>query len=192
MQTQEKIFLCFYKIFFLQKEKNTLFYMALIKRKILTSLEVLYTKLVRESVLFCKKDAFQNTEFSHLKCQLKVSSRVKNHLFSKFSMFRWLSRAHQKLSFKKNSREKCFFCADLWSAKVFSMLIILIDRWQVLSYLICMPLLNQANHAIWQQSWSTSIVLTVLPWILEVNASKEEKIACPFLPSTPRRKKTTK
>ena len=45
--------------------------MALIKREILTSLEVLYTKLVRESVLFCKKDAVDNTEFSHLKCQLK-------------------------------------------------------------------------------------------------------------------------
>ena len=27
-----------------------------------------------------------------------------------------------------------------------------------------MPLLNQANHAIWQKSWSTSIVLTVFPW----------------------------
>ena len=25
------------------------------------------------------------------------------------------------------------------------------------------------------ESWSTSIVLTVFPWILEVNASKEEK-----------------
>ena len=72
------------------------------------------------------------------------------------------------------------------------MLIILIDRWQVLSYLIRMPLLNQANHAIWQKSWSTSIVLTVFPWILEVNASKEEKRACPFSSSTPRRKKTTK
>ena len=71
-------------------------------------------------------------------------------------------------------------------------LIILIDRWQVLSYLIRMPLLNQANHAIWQKSWSTSIVLTVFPWILEVNASKEEKRACPFSSSTPRRKKTTK
>ena len=36
------------------------------------------------------------------------------------------------------------------------MLIILIDRWQVLSYLIRMPLLNrEANHAIWQKSWST-------------------------------------
>ena len=72
------------------------------------------------------------------------------------------------------------------------MLIILIDRWQVLSYLIRMSLLNQANHAIWQKSWSTSIVLTVFPWILEVNASKEEKRACPFSSSTPRRKKTTK
>ena len=36
------------------------------------------------------------------------------------------------------------------------MLIILIDRWQVLSYLIRMPLLNrEANYAIWQKSWST-------------------------------------
>ena len=107
--------------------------------------------------------------------RFKVSSRVKNHNFSKFAIFKWLNRANQELSFKKNSRKKCFFCADLWSAKVFSMLIILIDRWQVLSYLIRMSLLNQANHAIWQKSWSTSIVLTVFPWILEMNASKEEK-----------------
>ena len=85
-----------------------------------------------------------------------------------------------------------FFCADLWSAKVFPMLIILIDRWLVLSYLIRAPLLNQANHAIWQKSWFTSIVLTVFPWSLKVNASKEEKRACPFSSSTPRQKKTTK
>ena len=101
-------------------------------------------------------------------------------------------RAHQELSFKKNFRKKCFFCADLWSAKVFYMLIILTDRWQVLSYLIRTPLLNHANHAIWQKSLSTSIVLTVFPWILQVNASKEEKRACPFSSLTPRRKKTTK
>ena len=50
-------------------------------------------------------------------------SRVKNHNFSKFAIFKWLNRANQELSFKKNSRKKCFFCADLWSAKVFSMLI---------------------------------------------------------------------
>ena len=85
-----------------------------------------------------------------------------------------------------------FFLCRLMERKFFSMLIILIDRWQVLSYLIRMPLLNQANHAIWQKSWSTSIVLTVFPWILEVNASKEEKRACPFSSLTPRRKRTTK
>ena len=83
-----------------------------------------------------------------------LSSRVRNHHFSKFAIFRRLNRAHQELSFKKNSRKKCFFCADLWSAKVFSVLIILIDCWQVLSYLIGVPLLNQANHAIWQNSFS--------------------------------------
>ena len=37
-----------------------------------------------------------------------------------------------------------------------------------------------------------SIVLTVFPCILEVKASKEQKRACPFSSSTPRRKKTTK
>ena len=36
-----------------------------------------------------------------------------------------------------------------------------------------MPLLNQANHAIWRKPCSTSIVLTAFPQILEVNASKE-------------------
>ena len=123
---------------------------------------------------------------------IKVSSRVKKHHFSKFAIFRWLNRAHQELSCKKKFQEKCFFCADLLSAKVFSMLIILIDRWQVLSYLIRMPLLNQANHAIWQKSWFTSIVLTVFPWSLKVNASKEEKRACLFSSLTPRQKKTTK
>ena len=72
------------------------------------------------------------------------------------------------------------------------MVIILIYRWQVLSYLTRVPLLNQANHAIWEKSWFTSIVLTVLPWSLKVNASKEEKRARPFSFSTPRQKKTTK
>ena len=81
---------------------------------------------------------------------------------------------------KKNSRKKMFFSADFWSAKVFSSLIILIDPRQVLSYLIRIPLLNQANHAIWQKSLSISIVLAVFSWILEVNAPKEKKRACPF------------
>ena len=82
-----------------------------------------------------------------------------------------------------------FFLSRSLERKVFSMLIILIDRWQVLSWR--MPLLNQANQAIWQKPWSTRL-FTVFPWILEVNASKEEKRACPFSSSTPRRKKTAK
>ena len=44
MQTQEKVFFCFYKITFPRKKKNSLFRL-LIKREILTSREVLYTKL---------------------------------------------------------------------------------------------------------------------------------------------------
>jgi len=46
--------------------------MALIKIEILTSREVLYTKsCMRNQFLFCKKDAFQNTDFSRFKCQPK-------------------------------------------------------------------------------------------------------------------------
>ena len=123
---------------------------------------------------------------------VKVSSRVKNHDFSKFAIFKWFNRVNQELSFKKKFQEKMFFLCRLMECKSFSMLIILIDRWQVLSFLIRMLLLNQANHAIWQKSCSTSIVLTVFPWILEVNASKEEKKACPFSYTSPRWKKKTK
>ena len=43
------------------------------------------------------------------------------------------------------------------------------------SHMIRIPLLSQAKHAIRQKSRSTGIVLTGFPWILEVNASKEEK-----------------
>ena len=50
-------------------------------------------------------------------------------------------------------------------------LVILDDR----SHMMCVPLLSQANHTTRQKSRSTGIVLTVFPWILEVNASKEEK-----------------
>ena len=46
--------------------------MALIKKEILISREVVYTKsCTRNQYLFCKKDAFQNTDFSRLKCTLK-------------------------------------------------------------------------------------------------------------------------
>ena len=67
-----------------------------------------------------------------------------------------------------------FLCRLMECKRFFYMLIILIDRWQVLSYSIRVPLLNQANHPVWQKSWFTSTVLTVFLWSLKVNASKEE------------------
>ena len=48
-----------------------------------------------------------------------VSSRVKNHHFSKFAIFKRLNRAHQELSFKKDSRKKCFFLCRLMECKRF-------------------------------------------------------------------------
>ena len=48
-----------------------------------------------------------------------------------------------------------FFSVQTYGVqKVFLCKKILIDRWQVLSYLIRVPLLNQANHEIWQKSCS--------------------------------------
>ena len=61
--TGKKISIAFITFFFV---------MAMIKREILTSREVLYTKSrSHNQFLFCKKYAFQNVDFSHLKCQLK-------------------------------------------------------------------------------------------------------------------------
>ena len=44
---RKKVFYCFYKISFPEKKSKTLFFKILIKTQILTSREVLYTKLVR-------------------------------------------------------------------------------------------------------------------------------------------------
>ena len=115
----------------------------------------------------------------------------KNHHFSKFAVFRRFNRAHQELSFKNNSRKKCFFLCRLMECKSFSMLIILVDRWQVLSYLIRVPLLNQANYAIWQKLWFTSIVLTVFPGVWKWMPPMKKKELVRFSSSTPRQKKTT-
>ena len=49
--------------------------MALIKRQFVTSREVMYMKACScNQFLFCKKKAFQNTDFSCLKCQLKLKN----------------------------------------------------------------------------------------------------------------------
>ena len=45
-----------------------------------------------------------------IKLILKVSSRVKNHHFSKFASFRRLNRAHQELSLKKSPGKMFFLC----------------------------------------------------------------------------------
>ena len=61
--------------------------MALIKKEILISREVVYTKsCTRNQNLFCKKDAFQNTDFSRLKCTLKLKKNCAAYLLriSKF------------------------------------------------------------------------------------------------------------
>ena len=74
MQTQEKkVFYCFYKITFPRKKSKTLLFIELvIKRQILTSRDVLYTKLVRIiSLCFAKKMLSKIRFFSRLKCQLK-------------------------------------------------------------------------------------------------------------------------
>ena len=53
---RKNVFYCFYKITFPRKKSKTLLLRALIKREILTSREVLYTKLVRViSLCFAKK-----------------------------------------------------------------------------------------------------------------------------------------
>ena len=61
-----QIFYCFYKITFPRKKSKTFLFRPMIKTEILTSREVLYTKLARViSLCFAKKDAFQNTGFSY-------------------------------------------------------------------------------------------------------------------------------
>ena len=50
---------------------------------------------------------------------IKVSSRVKNHHFSKFAIFRRLNRAHQELSFKKIPGKNVFSVQTYGAQKFF-------------------------------------------------------------------------
>ena len=82
MQTQEKVFYCFYKLTFPRKKKNSLFRL-LIKREILTSREVLYTKLNVRVISSCFAIKMLTKKgFSCLKCQLKGMGKL-----SKFVQF---------------------------------------------------------------------------------------------------------
>ena len=49
----------------------------------------------------------------------KVSSRVENHHFKKFSIFRRLNRAHQELSFKKIPGKNVFSVQTYGAQKFF-------------------------------------------------------------------------
>ena len=79
--TGKNVFYCFYKITFPRKKKNSLFRL-LIKREILTSRKVLYTKLNVRVISSCFVIKMLSKKgFFRLKCQLK---RKKNwHMFVK-------------------------------------------------------------------------------------------------------------
>ena len=131
----------------------------------------------------CASASADRVTLCHSATVIKVSPRIKNHHFSKFAIFRRLSRAHQELSFKKTP-EKMFFLCRLMECKRFfyaNYFNLIVDK-SCHTWYACRCTLNQANQAIWQKSWFTSIVLTVFPWSLKVNASIEEKRACPFSP----------
>ena len=69
--TGKKVFYCCYKITFLRKKENSLFRL-LIKREVLTSREVLYTKLTVRVISSCFAIKLLSKKgFSRLKCQLK-------------------------------------------------------------------------------------------------------------------------
>ena len=71
---RKKVLHCFYKITFLRKLKkeNSLVQSIDQKRNSYQSRSLVHEACTcNQSLMFCKKDAFQNTGFSHLKCQLK-------------------------------------------------------------------------------------------------------------------------
>ena len=81
---------------------------ALIKREILTSRKVLYTEAyTRNQYLFCKKDAFQNTGFSRLECQLK-RKKIDSPSLERFSKFQPTNEWVNRVNLSSFEREKFF------------------------------------------------------------------------------------
>ena len=77
---RKKVFYCFNKLTFPRKNAKQ-FVMSLIKRESLTSRQVLYTKsCTHNQFLSCKKEAFQNTDFSRLKCHLNNNKTLTQHI----------------------------------------------------------------------------------------------------------------
>ena len=71
MQTQEKVFYCFYRITFPRKKAKLSCLELWLKEKFLPVAKSCTRSLHALSVLVLQKKAFQNTRFSRLKCQLK-------------------------------------------------------------------------------------------------------------------------
>ena len=65
---------------------------------------------------------------------LRYQPGLKKGEFSKFLISRHSDKAFQELSFKKNSTKKYHFSAKLLDVEVYYTLIVLITRWQVLSF----------------------------------------------------------
>ena len=83
---RKNVFYCFINWLYQEKTQNCMFFKPLIKREILTSRKVVYTKACScNQFLFWKKDAFQNTDFSRLKCQLKRKKVFNSKTFSNLS-----------------------------------------------------------------------------------------------------------
>ena len=59
------------------------------------------------SVTFCGAVVMKGMDQKTL---VNVSSKVKNHHFSKFAIFRRLNRAHQELSVQTYGAQKFFLC----------------------------------------------------------------------------------
>ena len=85
MQTRDEIN-CFYKITF-PGEKEKLLFRELIKREILTSLEVLCTKLVRVISLCFAKRCFPKYGFFSLKMSAQAKKKLTQHVSEDFSSF---------------------------------------------------------------------------------------------------------
>ena len=92
---------------FPEKKSLTLLFGVLIKRQILTSREVLYTKLVRViSPCFAKKMLSKIRVFSRLKCQL--SSKLTHHVLQRVSNFQPTRKWLNKVNLSKFSTQNLF------------------------------------------------------------------------------------
>ena len=81
---------------------------VLIKRQILTSREVLNTKLCSDQYLFCKKDAFQNTVFLSLKMSAQAKKKLTQHVSKYFPSFKPTRKWVNKVNLSSFSTQNLF------------------------------------------------------------------------------------